>query len=147
MDRLNDCQYGSGGERRPLRLAQCIDHDHPSRLGSFRYHNSYRNYRSCSLRNRPPYATGHFHLRSGRRPRLLALRCEILSSTQSGQTGSLFRIQAGHCLCCRGRCAPPTIATDEHPQAARRFTPHNQRTQQSITSASKLVPGLAADPE
>jgi hypothetical protein len=48
---------------------------------------------------------------------------------------------------CRGRFAPSTIAADDHPQAARRFAPHNQRMQQSIPSASKLASGLAADPQ
>jgi len=38
-------------------------------------------------------------------------------------------------------------AADDHPQAARRFAPHNQRMQQSIPSASKLASGLAADPQ
>jgi len=38
-------------------------------------------------------------------------------------------------------------AADDHPQAARRCAPHNQRMQQSIPSASKLAPGLAADPQ
>jgi hypothetical protein len=48
---------------------------------------------------------------------------------------------------CRGRFAPSTIAADDHPQAARRFAPHNQRLQQPIPSASKLASGLAADPQ
>jgi len=38
-------------------------------------------------------------------------------------------------------------AADDHPQAARRCAPHNQRMQQSIPSASKLASGLAADPQ
>jgi hypothetical protein len=38
-------------------------------------------------------------------------------------------------------------AADVHPQAARRFAPHNQRMQQPIPSASKLASGLAADPQ
>jgi len=36
-------------------------------------------------------------------------------------------------------------AADDHPQAARRCAPHNQRMQQPIPSASKLASGLAAD--
>jgi hypothetical protein len=38
-------------------------------------------------------------------------------------------------------------AADDHPQAARRSAPHNQRMQQPIPSASKLASGLAADPQ
>jgi hypothetical protein len=48
---------------------------------------------------------------------------------------------------CRGRYAPSTIAADDHPQAARRAAPHNQRMQQTIPSASKLASGLAPDPQ
>jgi len=38
-------------------------------------------------------------------------------------------------------------AADDHPQAARRCAPHNQRMQQSIPSASKLASSLAPDPQ
>jgi hypothetical protein len=48
---------------------------------------------------------------------------------------------------CRGRFASSTIAADDHPQAARRAAPHNQRMQQTIPSASKLASGLAPDPQ
>ena len=48
----------------------------------------------------------------------------------------LALFQTGYTKRCRGRCASSTIAADEHPQAARRFAPHNQRMQQSIPSAN-----------
>ena len=38
-------------------------------------------------------------------------------------------------------------AADDHPQAARRCAPHNQRMQHPIPSASKFASGLAADPQ
>jgi hypothetical protein len=38
-------------------------------------------------------------------------------------------------------------AADDHPQAARRCAPHNQRMQQPIPSANKLSSGFAADPQ
>jgi hypothetical protein len=48
-----------------------------------------------------------------------------------------------------GKSAPLGLdnAADDHPQAARRCAPHNQRMQQPISPASKLAGGLAADPE
>ena len=51
--------------------------------------------------------------------------------------------------CCRGRCAPSTIAADEHPQAARRFAPHNQRMHLAapVHDPFGLIPGLAGDPQ
>ena len=50
---------------------------------------------------------------------------------------------------CRGRCAPSTIAADEHPQAARRFAPHNQRMHLAapVHDPFGLIPGLAGDPQ
>jgi hypothetical protein len=50
---------------------------------------------------------------------------------------------------CRGRCAPSTIAADVHPQAARRFAPHNQRMHLAapVHDPFGLIPGLAGDPQ
>jgi hypothetical protein len=41
----------------------------------------------------------------------------------------------------------PVPNKDDHPQAARRCAPHNQRMQQPIPWASRLASGLAADPQ
>ena len=66
----------------------------------------------------------------------ILLRTENKRCITSALSGTSPKVGAPQASRCRGRFASSTIAADEHPQAARRFAPHNQRMQQSIPSAN-----------